>query len=191
MSTSGISHWKGYYLWTLLFSFWDGYFHWLPLCLFRTVSCLCLSMSWEKRSLVNIAPECLEKNAHAFLHHIRWLFGISVILFLFLGHWTYFSFMIFASSTFFRQFHSDLAYTVRCLLKDSEGSQAFFFSPRRGNTLDMFLDQVRKLGLKVDVVEKYDSKVFGLHQEFINGENSSWPNYVADHCYPLMIKITF
>ncbi|CAN6481327.1 unnamed protein product [Victoria cruziana] len=104
---------------------------------------------------------------------------------------SHFDIIIASDCTFFRQFHSDLAYTVRCLLKDSEGSQAFFFSPRRGNTLDMFLDQVRKLGLKVDVVEKYDSKVFGLHQEFINGENSSWPNYVADHCYPLMIKITF
>ncbi|XP_031493630.1 calmodulin-lysine N-methyltransferase [Nymphaea colorata] len=104
---------------------------------------------------------------------------------------SHFDIIIASDCTFFRQFHADLAYTIRCLLKDSEDSQAIFFSPRRGNTLDMFLEQVRKLGLKVHVVEKYDSKVLGLHQEFINGDNSSWPNYVADHCYPLMIKITF
>lgn len=95
----------------------------------------------------------------------------------------------FFCSTFFKDCHIDLAHTLKSLLQLSKTSQAILLSPRRGNTLDLFLETVGNLDLHVKVVEKYDNYIWELHTKFIEN-NSTWPNYDKEHCYPLLITIS-
>ncbi|KAH8933649.1 hypothetical protein BDL97_18G041100 [Sphagnum fallax] len=44
-----------------------------------------------------------------------------------------------ADCTVFKDFHLDLAHTIKGLLGVSDGCQAILLSPRRGNTLDQFV----------------------------------------------------
>uniref|UniRef100_A0A7C9CHN1 Calmodulin-lysine N-methyltransferase n=1 Tax=Opuntia streptacantha TaxID=393608 RepID=A0A7C9CHN1_OPUST len=92
-------------------------------------------------------------------------------------------------STFFKQFHKGLVRTVNFLLKGSAPSEAIFFSPKRGDSLDKFLEEVKESGLHFSISEKYDDRIWKRHQELSKGDES-WPNYDADHCYPLLIKIS-
>lgn len=101
-----------------------------------------------------------------------------------------FDVIIASDCTFFKEFHEGLAHTVKSLLKHSETSEALFFAPRRGDSLDKFLEKIGETGLKFEVVEIYDSKVWKLHQKFLNGDDSSWPNYDKDHCYPILVRIS-
>lgn len=102
-----------------------------------------------------------------------------------------FDVIIASDCTFFKEFHEGLALTVKSLLKPSDTSEALFFAPRRGNTLDKFLEKIKEVGLHFNVIEIYDPEVWKLHLKFVNGDDSSWPNYEKDHCYPLLVRITF
>ncbi|KAL4187952.1 hypothetical protein AMTRI_Chr09g21430 [Amborella trichopoda] len=101
-----------------------------------------------------------------------------------------FDIIIASDCTFFKEFHSDLAFLVKSLLKQSDTSEVIFFSPKRGNSLNMFLERVREVGLHITVIENYDNHVWNIHQRLLNLGDCSWPNYEMDHCYPLLIKIT-
>ncbi|KAL5986028.1 hypothetical protein ACLOJK_028018 [Asimina triloba] len=90
-----------------------------------------------------------------------------------------------------REFHESLAATVKSLLKDSDRSEALFFSPKRGDSLDKFLEKIVKIGLQFEVIEKYDTNIWEQHLKFQSGDDSSWPNYDTDHSYPLLVRITF
>ncbi|OAY76337.1 Calmodulin-lysine N-methyltransferase, partial [Ananas comosus] len=88
-------------------------------------------------------------------------------------------------STFFKEFHESLAWSVISLLKHSEESEAIFLSPKRGDSLEKFLQKIREIGLHYQLIENYDETVWNLHQKFLKGKNNSWPNYDKDHFYPL------
>jgi len=107
-----------------------------------------------------------------------------------LGH--SFDFILAADCTFFKEFHADLAHTLKTLLALCKDSQAIFFSPRRGTTLDLFLQAIISLGLHVKITENYNSHVWDLHTKFMEQGNCSyaWPNYDEEHCYPLLITIS-
>jgi calmodulin-lysine N-methyltransferase len=94
-------------------------------------------------------------------------------------------------STFFKDFHLDLAHTIKGLLGVSDGCQAIFFSPRRGNTLDQFVKACHSAKLNVGITEQYDAHIWSIHKGFLtNDGNSAWPNYDEEHCYPLLLSIT-
>lgn len=97
--------------------------------------------------------------------------------------------IIASDCTFFKEFHECLARTVKTLLKRSEDSEAIFVCPKRGNSLDKFIEKVREAHLKFSITENYDEKIWRLHQHFLDGDGS-WPNYEMEHCYPLLIRIT-
>lgn len=92
-------------------------------------------------------------------------------------------------STFFKEFHSALAQTVKCLLNPLGPSEALFFGPKRGDSLDNFLKEIKDTGLHYGITENYDAEVWKRHQRFLSGDDS-WPNYEMDHCYPLLVRIT-
>ncbi|KAG0457483.1 hypothetical protein HPP92_022640, partial [Vanilla planifolia] len=102
----------------------------------------------------------------------------------------YFDIIIASDCTFFKEFQGCLAQTIKSLLKNSETSEAIFLSPKRGDSLSRFLTKIKDLGLFYELFENYDSKVWNLHQKFLHGDDASWPNYDADHCYPLLVRIT-
>ncbi|PSS29939.1 Calmodulin-lysine N-methyltransferase [Actinidia chinensis var. chinensis] len=92
--------------------------------------------------------------------------------------------------TFFKEFHKGLARTIKFLLKSKRPSEALFFSPKRGDSLDKFLVEIEKNSLHFTITEIYDTEVWRRHQGFICG-NDDWPNYEKDHCYPLLVRIAF
>ena len=94
-------------------------------------------------------------------------------------------------STFFKQFHEGLARTVKSLLKHSATSQAIFLSPKRGDSLDKFLGIIKENGLRCELIENYDPTVWNLHKKYVAGEDRTWPNYDKEHCYPLLVRISY
>ncbi|KAG0575381.1 hypothetical protein KC19_5G000600 [Ceratodon purpureus] len=102
-----------------------------------------------------------------------------------------FDIVIAADCTFFKDFHVDLAHTIKGLLSTSDGSQAILFNPRRGDSLDRFVRASQSVELDVEIQERYDSRIWDLHQAFLRNESvTEWPNYDEDHCYPLLLSIT-
>ncbi|RRT81853.1 hypothetical protein B296_00001966 [Ensete ventricosum] len=95
-----------------------------------------------------------------------------------------------ASVTFFKQFHESLACTVKSLLKRSEVSEAIFLSPKRGDSLVKFIEKIKEIGLDYELLENYDTNVWNIHQKLLKGDDSTWANYDADHCYPLLLRMT-
>lgn len=100
-----------------------------------------------------------------------------------------FDVIIASDCTFFKEFHGALVRTIKSLLKEEGPSEAMLFSPRRGDSLDKFLVEVKDSGLHFSTDEMYDAEVWKCHQGFIKGDDS-WPNYEMDHCYPLLVRIT-
>lgn len=94
-------------------------------------------------------------------------------------------------STFFKDFHRGLARIIKQLLSKEGLSEAIFLSPKRGNSLDLFLKVAEENGLHFSVTENYDKEVWKRHEGFLNGpDRNSWPSYEEGHCYPLLIRIT-
>nr|CAD1835622.1 unnamed protein product [Ananas comosus var. bracteatus] len=102
-----------------------------------------------------------------------------------------FDVIVASDCTFCKEFHESLAWSVISLLKHSEESEAIFLSPKRGDSLEKFLQKIREIGLHYQLIENYDETVWNLHQKFLKGKNNSWPNYDKDHFYPLLVRIKF
>lgn len=100
-----------------------------------------------------------------------------------------FDVIVASDCTFFKEFHNALACTVKLLLKNDGRSEAVFFCPKRGDSLDKFLEKIEENGLHFSVTENYDSEVWKRHQGFMAGDDT-WPSYDKHHCYPLMVRIT-
>nr|GMD56459.1 calmodulin-lysine N-methyltransferase isoform X2 [Ipomoea batatas] len=101
-----------------------------------------------------------------------------------------FDVIIASDCTFFKEFHEGLAETIKFLLKKEGPSEALLFSPKRGDSLEKFLGKVKGSGLNFSIDNKYDTEIWRRHQRFLYGDDS-WPNYEMDHCYPLLVKITW
>lgn len=78
---------------------------------------------------------------------------------------------------------------VKRLLKHSKASEAIFLGPKRGDSLHKFLERIREIGLNYELIKHYDDLIWSLNQKFLGGNDASWPNYDAEHCYPLLLRI--
>ncbi|XP_027921176.1 calmodulin-lysine N-methyltransferase [Vigna unguiculata] len=101
-----------------------------------------------------------------------------------------FDIIIASDCTFFKDFHRDLARIVKHLLSKAGSSEAIFLSPKRGNSLDLFLEVAKENGLRFSVTENYDQEVWKRHEGFLSEDRDSWPSYEKGHSYPLLIRIT-
>ncbi|CAF2146729.1 unnamed protein product, partial [Brassica napus] len=101
-----------------------------------------------------------------------------------------FDIIVASDCTFFKEFHKDLASIIKVLLKANQPSEALFFSPKRGDSLDKFLKEIEDIGLHYVLTEKYDDQVWKRHETLVKGDDESWPSYDKNHCYPLLIQIT-
>lgn len=126
---------------------------------------------------------------HQQIHmHAAWLafcFGLYACLIFILRHW-----LCHFDSTFFKDFHRDLARIVKHLLSKAGSSEAIFLSPKRGYSLDLFLEVAKENSLHFSVMENYDEEVWKRHKGFLNEDRDSWPSYDKGHSYPLLIRIT-
>ncbi|RDX69067.1 Calmodulin-lysine N-methyltransferase, partial [Mucuna pruriens] len=73
---------------------------------------------------------------------------------------------------------SDVADTFDIIIARS--SEAIFLSPKRGNSLDLFLEVAKENGLHFSVTENYDKEVWKRHEGFLNEDRDSWPSYEKD-----------
>ncbi|WVZ24413.1 hypothetical protein V8G54_002957 [Vigna mungo] len=85
------------------------------------------------------------------------------------------------SATFFKDFHRDLARIVKHLLSKAGSSEAILLSPKRGNSLDLFLEVAKENGLRFSVTENYDQEVWKRHEGFLSEDRDSWPSYEKDN----------
>ncbi|GJN30870.1 hypothetical protein PR202_gb19211 [Eleusine coracana subsp. coracana] len=102
-----------------------------------------------------------------------------------------FDIIVASDCTFFKQFHQSLARVIKSLLKHSATSQAIFLSPKRGDSLDKFLEIITENGLCFELIENYDPTVWNLHKKYTADDDRAWPNYDEEHCYPLLVTIKF
>lgn len=132
---------------------------------------------------------CLVRNASADSHACSltrlFFWPIYASLIFILRHW-----LCHFDSTFFKDFHRDLARIVKHLLSKAGSSVAILLSPKRGNSLDLFLEVAKENGLRFSVTENYDQEVWKRHEGFLNEDRDSWPSYEKGHSYPLLIRIT-
>ncbi|KAH9662712.1 calmodulin-lysine N-methyltransferase [Citrus sinensis] len=100
-----------------------------------------------------------------------------------------FDVIVASDCTFFKEFHKDLARIIKFLLKKVGPSEALFFSPKRGDSLDKFLEEIEGNHLHFSIIENYNAEIWKRHQMLMSGDES-WPNYDKDHCYPFLVRIT-
>ncbi|XP_065857576.1 calmodulin-lysine N-methyltransferase isoform X4 [Euphorbia lathyris] len=96
-----------------------------------------------------------------------------------------FDVIVASDCTFFKDFHNSLASTVKVLLRNDGKSEAIFLGPKRGDSLDKFLEKIEENGMCFSVIEEYDREIWMRHQQLMSGDKS-WPSYEKDHCYPLL-----
>ncbi|KAI4314744.1 hypothetical protein L6164_027621 [Bauhinia variegata] len=101
-----------------------------------------------------------------------------------------FDVIVASDCTFFKDFHKDLAHVIKLLLSNAGSSEAILVSPKRGDSLDLFLEIVKENGQHFSVTENYDAEIWKRHERLMNEDKDSWPSYEKDHCYPLLIRIT-
>ncbi|XP_062102586.1 calmodulin-lysine N-methyltransferase isoform X2 [Humulus lupulus] len=97
-----------------------------------------------------------------------------------------FDLIVASDCTFFKECHKGLAQVVKNLLRKVGPCEAIFFSPKRGDSLDKFLDEIKENGLHFSITEDYDAEIWKRHQSFMNEDHDTWPSYEKDHCYPLL-----
>ncbi|XP_071722096.1 calmodulin-lysine N-methyltransferase-like [Rutidosis leptorrhynchoides] len=95
-----------------------------------------------------------------------------------------FDVIIASDCTFFDEFHKDLVRITELLLRSTSPSEAIFFSPKRGDSLDKFVKEVEGRGLQYSLVENYNELVWKHHQKFMNG-NELWANYEKRSLLPI------
>ncbi|KAF8405391.1 hypothetical protein HHK36_010296 [Tetracentron sinense] len=64
-----------------------------------------------------------------------------------------FDIIVASDCTFFKEFHEGLARIVKSSPKYSGASEAIFFSPKRGNSLDKFLEEIKRIGMHFRTIE--------------------------------------
>ncbi|KAJ3682587.1 hypothetical protein LUZ60_015160 [Juncus effusus] len=102
-----------------------------------------------------------------------------------------FDIIVASDCTFFKEFHESLACIIKIMLRKSENSEAIFIGPKRGDSLEKFIERIKGIGLNYELIEKYDDYIWTLHGKFNGGNDVSWSNYDSDHCYPLLLRIYF
>ncbi|TQD69621.1 hypothetical protein C1H46_044847 [Malus baccata] len=93
------------------------------------------------------------------------------------------------TALFLKELHNGLAQILKFLLGKVQPSEAMFFGPKRGVSLDEFLERIKECGLRFSIAENYGAEIWKRHKELLDG-TGPWPSYQKDHCYPLLIKIT-
>lgn len=65
-------------------------------------------------------------------------------------------------------------------------SEAILFSPKKGDSLDKFQEEIKETGVCFSITENYDAEIWKRYKGFMNGDQT-WPGYVKDHCSHLLL----
>ncbi|GAQ82986.1 hypothetical protein KFL_001310160 [Klebsormidium nitens] len=64
---------------------------------------------------------------------------------------------------------------------------ALLFNPRRGGTLDKFVDIATRVGLRAELSESFDKDLDRKIERLRGGECAEWPGFDEEHCRPIML----
>lgn len=95
-----------------------------------------------------------------------------------------FDYILSADCLFFDEARPALVDTMWAYLSDS--GMAMVMAPRRGSTLDAFIDVARAKGFRCEVVERYNEDIWQRHLQL----KASSGTYDEDIHYPILIKLT-
>eukprot|EP00794_Sanderia_malayensis_P020342 gene20342-22345_t len=90
-----------------------------------------------------------------------------------------YDYVLCADCLFFVEHHQDLINTL-CNILDDQG-EAIIFAPRRGNTLELFIEKAKSL-FQINIMEEYDTDISEKHKVY---KNQPW--YDEDIHYPLLL----
>ncbi|KAL1139452.1 hypothetical protein AAG570_006436 [Ranatra chinensis] len=96
----------------------------------------------------------------------------------------FYDILLAADCLFFDDARMDLVQAMWCRMK--EDGSALVTAPRRGRTLDLFLECAVTKGFAFDLLEYYDPRVWQRHLEL----QATCPHYSADIHYPVLIALT-
>lgn len=86
---------------------------------------------------------------------------------------------------FFEEFHSDLAHTIKQLLRPRTG-RCFMLQPSRAGSMERFWQIAESQGLHVEHSSDYDAEITTKHTEYLR----SRPDYVPDVHFPTLLVLS-
>lgn len=143
----------------------------------------------NEKALENV-QQCLEKNVEHFKcdvdAHVRQLLWNHAECSLDTSKRGSFDLIIASDCLFFRSFHADLAQLIRSLLRPDTGL-CILLQPKRGKSMDSFVEIACQVGLSVSVRTDYDPFISKLDAEYTEKYKDA---YKPDIHYPVLIEIS-
>eukprot|EP00759_Apiculatamorpha_spiralis_P012237 PhF_6_TR19271/c0_g1_i1/m.28335/K18826/CAMKMT; calmodulin-lysine N-methyltransferase len=99
------------------------------------------------------------------------------------------SFVFGSDCFFFDQYHNQLADMLCCFKQRNSELVVVMMAPRRGNTLETFVEIIRSRQIYSDIVveEKYDEHMWRVHEEQMAQVPEQTTQYSPDKNYPLVV----
>ncbi|CAI5732631.1 unnamed protein product [Peronospora destructor] len=95
--------------------------------------------------------------------------------------------LVFASDClFFEEFHEDLAYTIKNLLRDGSG-RCLLLQPSRNGSMERFCVIAKRQGFSIDESRDYDPMIVCKHAEY----QQTRPDYVPDVHFPVLLILSY
>ncbi|ETI34815.1 hypothetical protein F441_18616 [Phytophthora nicotianae CJ01A1] len=94
--------------------------------------------------------------------------------------------LVFASDClFFEEFHEDLAYTIKSLLRRGSG-RCLLLQPSRNGSMERFCVIAERHGFIISQSRDFDPKIVRKHEEYVQTR----PDYVPDVHFPVLLTLT-
>ena len=96
-----------------------------------------------------------------------------------------FDVIIASDCLFFKDFHKDLLWVLNNSLSDNHDSIIYLLQPKRGGTMDMFLDMAKEY-FNVIISYDYCEHINELHKQYISTDTS----YNTDIHFPVFVILS-
>eukprot|EP00644_Phytophthora_capsici_P009270 jgi/Phyca11/543766/estExt2_Genewise1Plus.C_PHYCAscaffold_130068 len=94
--------------------------------------------------------------------------------------------LVFASDClFFEEFHEDLAYTIKTLLRHGSG-RCILLQPSRNGSMERFCVVAERHGFTIRQSRDYDAEIVRKHEEY----QRTRPDYVPDVHFPVLLTLS-
>ncbi|CAH0519549.1 unnamed protein product [Peronospora belbahrii] len=136
---------------------------------------------------------CIEENK---IHHVNSIYDESVVISTELLRWDrnvrcrkdlehQFDLVFASDCLFFEDFHQDLAYTIKSLLRPKSG-RCLLLQPRRNGSMERFSMIAKCYGFSIQESRDYDPHIVCQHVEY----QQTRCDYVCDVHYPVLLTLT-